>query len=164
MAQKKKPEVLDAAPAPASNTKLIIIMGSAMLLVVLIAVGVTVWLLGGKESSSASQEPAIRSPLYLSLDKFTSNFPAGSGARFLQVDIQLMSYSQAVLDKVDDHMPVIRNDILVLLGGVTFEQVNTLEGKEALRQKLLESIRATLLNSAGVEGLEQVYFTHFVMQ
>jgi flagellar protein FliL len=123
-----------------------------------------VWLLGGFGGGDEKPQETIRSPLYYSMDKFTSNFPAGGTARFLQVDIQLMSYSQSVLDKVDDHMPVIRNDILVLLGGVTFEQVSALEGKEALREKLLESIRATLLNSAGVEGIEQLYFTHFVMQ
>jgi flagellar FliL protein len=68
------------------------------------------------------------------------------------------------LAAVDEHTPVIRNDLIMLLSGKTYEQLNTAEGKETTRQEMLDAIQSVLEDRTGDPGIESIYFTSFVMQ
>jgi flagellar FliL protein len=164
-------EDLDLDAKPASNKKLIIIIALVGLLLVGASVGLTVWLVGGGSDEEAAveaeeSEEMVKQAAYLPLETMVVNFADGSRARYLQVDIQFMAYEPQVLKAVEEHMPVIRNDILVLLGGQSFEQVSTREGKEQLRKQILDAANRILKQQAALkgEGLQAVYFTNFVMQ
>lgn len=73
-------------------------------------------------------------------------------------------------------MPAIRNGLVMLLSAKNFDELQTNEGKEILREEALEIIRsqlqkekAALVASGKGEGVsaanvEQVLFTNFVMQ
>jgi len=65
---------------------------------------------------------------------------------------------------VEEHMPVIRNSLVMLFSGQKYEDVATREGKERLRQQTLAEIRKVLEERTGKPGIEDVYFTAFVMQ
>jgi flagellar FliL protein len=145
--------------------------------VVLIAasVGLTLFLTGffggGGEATTQSEEaPAetetvVRDPLYMELEPaFVANFDGQGVARFLQVSIQLMAYEQDVLDGVKQHMPVIRNNILLLLGNQQYNVVRTREGKEQLQAAVLGSVRDVLSQEGLSPDVEAVYFTSFIMQ
>ena len=165
-------EDLDLDVKPASgNKKMIIIMAVVGILLIGLSVGLTLWLLGGKDSGGehATEEQAteegVKKASYLPLETMVVNFADGRLARYLQVDIQLMAYDPEVLKAAEEHMPVIRNDILVLLGGESYEQVSSREGKEKLRQQILDAVNRILKQQAGQKkGVEAVYFTNFVMQ
>jgi len=164
-------EDLDLDAKPASNKKMIIIMLVVGLLVVGASVGLTVWLVGGDSGEKAAEEAGaaeetVNKAEYLPLETMVVNFADGSRARYLQVDMQLMAYDTAVLKAVEEHMPVIRNDILVLLGGQSYEQVSTRAGKEELRQQILTAANRILTQQAALkgDGVQAVYFTNFVMQ
>ncbi len=161
-----KEELDDLDAKQGSNKKLIIIIALVGLVLIGASVGLTIFLLGDKGGEEeVVEETVLSQPIYLPLEKMVINFTDKGPARFLQVEMQVMSRDQAVLDAVTAHMPVIRNDLLVLLGGVTYEQVSSQEGKEALREQLLEHIQSILAEHAEIEsGLEGVYFTSFVMQ
>jgi flagellar FliL protein len=161
---------LDVKPASGSKKK-IIIMAVVGLLLIGLSVGLTVWLLGGKGSAgdSAKEEHAaeetVKKAQYLPLETMVVNFADGRIARYLQVDIQLMAYDPEVLKVAEEHMPVIRNDILVLLGSESYEKVSTREGKEELRKQILGAVNRILRQQAGEKkGVQAVYFTNFVMQ
>jgi len=158
---------LDAKPA-GSNKKLIIIMAVAGILLVGISVGLTLWLLNSDKGSGEEEqatEETVKKAEYLPLETMVVNFTDAKLARYLQVDIQLMAYDPEVLKLAEENMPVIRNDILVLLGSQSYEQMSTREGKEKLRQQILEAVNGILTQQAGAEkGVEAVYFTNFVMQ
>ncbi len=160
-------EELDLDAKQGSNKKMIIIIAVLGLLLVGASVALTIMLIGGDKGGEEEvvEEPTLAQPIYLPLDKMVINFTEKGPARFLQVEMQVMARDQLVLDAVTAHMPVIRNDLLVLLGGVKYDEVATLEGKDALRTQLLEHIQAILAEHAEIqEGLEAVYFTSFVMQ
>lgn len=161
-------EDLDLDAKPASNKKLIIIMAVVGLLVVGVSIGLTIWLLSGDSKGGeegAATEETVKKAEYLPLETMVVNFADGRMARYLQVDIQLMAYNPEVLKAAEENMPVIRNDILVLLGSQTYEQMSTREGKEKLRQQILEAVNRILKQQAGEKkGVEAVYFTNFVMQ
>ena len=157
------------AEKPAGSKKMIIIMVLAALVLVGASVGITIMLVGGDKAEEATAEVVEEKPtkpLYMPLEKVTVNLQQKGPARFLQVEMQLMSFDQATLDAVTEHMPVIRNDILVLLASQPFETLSTLEGKEQLRQQILDKIHVALKEQAGMEepGLQAVYFTSFIMQ
>ncbi len=61
--------------------------------------------------------------------------------------------------------PIIRNDLLLLMGNKQPEEVSSNEGKEALRAAALEAVRKIIAaEGEKPEALEAVYFTSFVMQ
>ena len=165
----EKDEDLDLDAKPASNKKMIIIMAVVGLLLIAASVGVTVMMLGGDKEEAASEEAAAEEPvvaqtLYLALDKMTITFSQTGSAKFLQLEMQLMAHDQAVLDAVSEHMPVVKNDLLVLLSGQSADPLRTLEGKEALRGEILTAVQKIVKENADLDGPQAVYFTSFVMQ
>lgn len=177
MAEKKRMDDqedldLDAAKPPTSGKKKLILLVSGMVLLMAISVGVTVLLIGGGdkggvEMNGAGQvdEKLMTKPLYLPLDKITVNLSQKGGAKFLQVEMHLMSFDQKVLDAVVVHMPVIRNDMLVLLASQPVENLASLEGKELLRQEIIDKVHTVIKQQADLDGgIEAVYFTRFIMQ
>lgn len=162
------PPAVAPAPdvAPKSRRKLLIIAAAA---VVVAGGGGAVFLTkGGDEKAAAPKKvEAHKTPAqYIALEPpFVVNFDAGASARFLQVAVQLMTRDLELAEFIKTHDPVIRNDLLLLLGSQKVEDVSTREGKEKLRADALDAVRR-ILKSEGAESdkLEAVYFTSFVMQ
>jgi flagellar FliL protein len=158
---------LDATPA-SGNKKKIIIIALAALVLIGGGVGVTLMLLGGGEKTAGEEavveEAAVTETHYLALDNMVVNFAQKGGAKFLQVKMELMAHDPEVLKAVEEHMPVIRNDILALLGSQSADQLSSREGKEALRSEILTAVQKIVKENAGLNGPKAVYFTNFVMQ
>ena len=53
---------------------------------------------------------------------------------------------------------------MLLLSSKTYEELNTMEGKASLRKQVLKEITKILEAETGKEGVEDVFFTSFVMQ
>jgi flagellar FliL protein len=103
---------------------------------------------------------------YINLDPpFVVNFEAESAVRFLQVTVGVMTRDPAVEQIIKDNDPRLRNDLLMILGNQSYTTVSTLEGKEALRTRCLESVRTIVKEMQGdAPKVEALYFTSFVMQ
>jgi len=115
---------------------------------------------GEKEDEAEEEAP----PVYIALDPFVVNFDNPTVARFLQVKLQVMTRDPEAAKAIEEHMPVIRNALVMLFSGQKYEDVATREGKERLRQQTLAEIRKVLEERTGDPGVEDVYFTAFVMQ
>ena len=151
--------------------KIIIIVVVALLLV---GGGVGGYLmLSGEDAGSeegaadvANAEPVVveSDPIYLPLDPaFVVNFEQQGNIRYLQLSLQIMSYHEEVVEKVSANIPAVRNSLIMLFSGQDYDQLNTSEGKENLRQLVLQSINGVVkLN--GEKKVDDVYFTGFVMQ
>jgi flagellar FliL protein len=117
------------------------------------------------EEEEGEEEEQQQAAVYLPIDPaFVVNFASQGKARFLQVTVEVMTRSPGVPDSVKLHMPVIRNNLMLLLSSQSYDSVSTLEGKEALREEALEVIQLILEEETGDPGIEAVYFTSFVMQ
>jgi len=115
----------------------------------------------GSEDKGGKPAPAN----YVSLDPpFVVNFEGDSAARFLQISVEVMSRKLEYAEHIKKHMPVIRNNLVMLFGSQTYDKVNTLKGKEDLRQKALTEVQKILEEETGDAGVEALYFTSFVMQ
>ena len=105
-------------------------------------------------------------PIYIALDPpFVVNFEAEQLVRFLQVTVQVMTRDPETAEMLKTNDPVIRNDLLLLLGNQHYEAISSREGKEKLREQALGAVRKIVTSAGGkAEHVEAVYFTSFVMQ
>lgn len=115
----------------------------------------------GKGDKAAAKAPLIYLPME---PPFVVNFTASANVRFMQVSLQVAAREQAVIDQVKEHTPAIRNGLVMLFTGQDPVTLNTREGKEALLKQCLDEVNKVLKDQTGSAGVENVYFTSFVMQ
>jgi flagellar protein FliL len=164
------PAAGDASMAPAKSKKMLIIVVCS-LLAAGAAAGGSMYFMGGKKEGDAHAEadgaPAVKTPaIYSKFDPpFVVNFQNKGQMRFLQVSVEVMTRDPLTADLIKQHDPKLRNDLLMLLGGQTFETLSSREGKEKLRTESLQAVAAVVAAEGGkAESVEQLYFTSFVMQ
>lgn len=156
---------------PKKRNLLLIAIAAAVLLVG-VSVGVTVTVLKKFSTADASatsvdtatdltNAPAIYYPLS---PAFVVNFQHKGRTRFLQVDLTILLRNEKILPLLDTHMPLIRNQLVLLLSSQEFETLQTAEGKESLRQQALARIQDVLRGEMVRPDIEQVLYTSFVMQ
>lgn len=115
----------------------------------------------GEKKKKEPKKPVI----YQSLEPpFVVNFQDQTQVRFLQVSIEISSRDTDVVEAVKAHMPVIRSNLILLLSSQSFGDISAREGKENLRASALAEINMILKERTGRAGVEDVYFTSFVMQ
>ncbi len=96
---------------------------------------------------------------------FVVNFQNNPEARLLQLSLSVAAENQGVIDAVKKHTPMIRNNLLMLMSAEDPARLKTAEGKDELRVKILEEINAIVKKQTRKkDGLEEVYFTAFIMQ
>ncbi len=106
-------------------------------------------------------KPAIYYPIKPAI---IVNFSVKGRQRYLQAELTLMTRDDDVVSAIELHLPMIRNSLVLLMGGQTYSEIQTAEGKELLRQQCLQKIQQLLEQEIGKPGIEQVLFTNFVMQ
>ena len=159
----------DEAAAGGGKKKLILLIVGAVVLVAA-AVGITVMVMGGDgeeqpEVEEVAEEP-LKEPIYIALDPtFVVNYrDADSRNRFLKAELNIMTYEAEVEETVSTHMPLIRGKLVSLFNQQVFEDLLHQEGKDAFREAALSEIQGVVETHLGRPGIEQVYFTTFVMQ
>ncbi len=130
--------------------------------------GATFFLLSGDDEEVAeAEEPAEvevpDEPLYLDMKRILVNIEHEGRTRYVQVEMQLMSYDQEVIDQAFRDRPAIRDRLIILLNGQDFEALKTVAGKEALRAATLNTVNKTL-GLTPPKVVEEVYFENFVIQ
>lgn len=95
---------------------------------------------------------------------FVVNFEGVGPAKFLQIAVEVMTRKPEAAEHIKKHMPVIRNNLVLLFGSQTYDKVNTLKGKEDLRAAALAEVQKILEEETGDPTIEALYFTSFVMQ
>lgn len=162
----------DKKPAEGGGKKKLIIMILAVLLLLGGGVGGSLYfmgMIGGGKGDTTEKEQAKKEvknvPIYYAFPQaFTVNFETNQGLRFLQVAVEIMTYDQQAIAAVEAHMPVIKNNIILLLSNQTYDDLVSIEGKKAIRERMLNEIQAILDKYEAESTVEEVYFTNFVMQ
>ncbi|MEY2700580.1 MAG: hypothetical protein RIQ52_1335 [Pseudomonadota bacterium] len=193
-------DITEDQPSGGGIKKLLIVVVVTMLVTLGTAFGALYFLgiLPPKEAPAAAHEPApkVKADLtYLALEPpFVVNFRNNPDIRLAQISVTVGSRKPESLALLTKHMPVVRNNVLLLLGGQDPSVLRTPEGKEALRHKIGEALDKILSehehelaaeHAEGGEGeehheeehpaegeevddeaspFEQILFTAFIMQ
>lgn len=104
-------------------------------------------------------------PKYLAFDPpLVASLEDKGSIRFLQVTVELMARDDKVISAVETHMPVIRNNLLMMFGGQTVSSLTNRDDKEKLRKQALAEVQKIMKANTGEAGVEDLYFTSFVVQ
>ncbi|HZV18875.1 MAG TPA: flagellar basal body-associated FliL family protein [Sphingobium sp.] len=94
---------------------------------------------------------------------FTSNLSDSDA--FVQVSIAVSTYyDNRVIQAVQTHETAIRSAILMMMAQEQVVALSEPRGKEALQAKLLHIVNDVLKEKTGFGGVDNVYFTNFVIQ
>ncbi len=136
--------------------------------------GVMVSLLSGGRAVSQGQSGAAPAssdtPLYYALpQEVMVNVLDQSGRqRFLQVGVSMMTHDPDMLEQLKKHSPMIQDRLVMLFSAQSYGDLRSPEGKDRLRVEALKTVRQLLSRNpegpAGQRGVEDLFFTSFVMQ
>jgi flagellar protein FliL len=118
----------------------------------------------GKEVGSFKPDPRRYKASYYTMDQpFTSNLRDTDGIAQISLGVSTF-YDSKVLDGFKDNEMPIRSAILETLANQDAFALGTPEGKQALQNKLRDAINHTLQQKTGYGGIDDVYFTSFIIQ
>ncbi len=169
--QKENDVDTEAQPPKKSPVGLILILG--IVVIVLGAGGFWGWnqfvnkdATGTETEKQATEGVSKRKKreigIVVPLESFIVNLldKAGLGKRYLKITVELEVISEQDQLLLDSHKTRLRDTILLLLSGLSFDEVNTIEGKLDLKQALLSRINQIM--GGGI--VRRIYFTEFVVQ
>lgn len=120
----------------------------------------TSYVVNGDRPVEAKQFQVTYFPLK---DNFTSNLKDDSG--FIQVGLGVSTYyDERVIENLERHEMAVRSAILMNLANQDIDRLSTPQGKLALKAQLTGAINDVLRAKEGFGGIDDVYFTGFVMQ
>ena len=159
--------------ASGGNKKLIII---AALVSVLLGGGgaaAVLTLTGGDKSEDVAEAEATEEevdeepvqPTYVELSpEFVINFrDRNNRAKFLKADMSVATTEEGLEEQITLHMPAIRNNLVLLLSRQVYEDLVPHEGKENLRKLALAEVQSVLEERIGTPGVDDLFFSNFVM-
>lgn len=155
------------------SAKLLIVI--VVVVVLLAGAGAAAWFfLGGNvasETDPSKAEVVRQEAIYVKLrtlggkPSFIANLTEKSGRqRFLQIYAEAMTREQSVADALAKHMPLVIHELSTLYSSQDFSELQTPEGKERLRKVSGQKVQEVLQREINRPGVEEVFFTNFVMQ
>ncbi|QSP94401.1 flagellar basal body-associated FliL family protein [Marinobacter salinisoli] len=164
MADNNAPPV---APAKQGKLKLIIILVVALLLAIGLSVMGTLWFLGAGNDAPDSEETAEEAfvpSTYVKLDKaVVTTIQAEGRQRYAQAYLALEARDQEALTAAQLHLPLIRSQLVMVLGSSQYEQLQTPAGRSELADAMLATVNQ-VLEQEGEPVIERVLLQNFVVQ
>lgn len=169
-----------AAPAPAASAPpqpqkpILLIALLALNILVVVGVGVMLHLNRKKEEAKPSIEQVVQGEheaqqkekekdseyigRTIPMETFVVNLAGSRGGKITKVNMELEVSNEAVIEELDKRKPQIRDIIIIVLSGKTFEELSTKEGKERLRDDIRDTVNPFLTKGS----IKRIYFTEFI--
>jgi flagellar protein FliL len=95
-----------------------------------------------------------------SLDSFIVNLSDQGGKRYLRITMGLELGDPKSVEEMTKRLPQIRDSILMTLPSRKVDELQTTEGKNALRSEIISKLNELFAK----EIVKKIYFTEFVIQ
>lgn len=180
---KEEEKPAEEAEAPKKKSKLIPMVGSAVVLVA--GATAALWYLGvgpfaggppkhaeataaieegehgGEEAAEGGEhgEPGEKPGGLLALEPFIANLADDGGRRYLKATFQI-DFGSAVPPSMPAHLPQVRDLLLTLFTSKTYDEIRTPDGKQQLREEIISRVNQVLDRDLA----KAVYFTEFIVQ
>ncbi|MBX2808263.1 MAG: flagellar basal body-associated FliL family protein [Cellvibrionaceae bacterium] len=117
------------------------------------------------EEAGAEETEAPQRPIYVPVKPaFVVNYGRPGKLKYLKLEVSLRVKDTPASNAVRHHMPLIRDYLVREFSRVNDEDIDSQAGKEAVRVKALEGVKALLLEEDGEEGISDLFFNNFVIQ
>lgn len=169
MADEESLDIGEEDEASGGKKKLIIIIALALVLLGGGGAAAYFFLFSGSDNPEVEDTEEVSlvgvPSIYLALEPvFIIDFMVDGKQRYVQLNMTVKSKSAEQIDAVTLHMPLIRNSLVLLFSSQSFAELQTEEGKVALKQASVDAINGILEQETGLGGVDGVLFTNFVMQ
>tara|TARA_R110002073_G_scaffold37621_10_gene108437 strand:- start:8024 stop:8566 length:543 start_codon:yes stop_codon:yes gene_type:complete len=180
MADEEEDVAAEEQVADGGKRKKLIIIGAAVVLLLAAIGGGAFWFLSGEDEAEVVGEDGevveadAEGGLFASgpgkaiyhklKPNFVTTFEANSRQRYVQLEVTLVTREAEVIKALVKHQPLIRNALVMLIAEQDYLELQTKEGKAALRDAAVTTVQGILETEIGIPGIEQVLFTEFVMQ
>jgi flagellar FliL protein len=123
--------------------------------------------------AAGDAEKSTGSDPYVALEPFVLNVQDAGRIRFMQVKVQLLAGDPKVREILKEHIPPIRDAMIMLLAHQNAETVQTMEGRETLRAQALAAVQEVFARVTNADPkapapekppIEALYFTDFIIQ
>ncbi|MEX0605948.1 MAG: flagellar basal body-associated FliL family protein [Marinobacter sp.] len=158
------------AEAPKKGKLKLIIM---LVLVVLLAIGLSIagtfWFLSKDDPDTppgdAAEVVEVFAPnQYHVIEKpLVATIQAENRTRYAQIYLAFEAQDVAPLEATNTHLPLLRSRLLSVLGGQSFNGLQTVEGRDQLIAAMLASVNG-VLEQEGEPPVSNVLFLNFVLQ
>jgi flagellar FliL protein len=169
MAEDKAPA---QAPPKKGKLKFILILTLLVVLAIGLSVAGTLWFIGadipglssGEEGSTETTEAVFVPSGYAVLDKaLVTTIQAEGRQRYAQVYLALEAKDPSALEAAKLHMPLLRSQLLGVIAGMDYIELQTPEGRRSMADQLLIAANG-VLEQEGEPPLQRVLFRNFVVQ
>ncbi len=176
------------APAPAAPNQKLVFLVLILNVVIVIAVAVLVWMGNAKRSSTVTLADIAEDKAKAGADAhgaaaggdghggaakggteptitfikeaFTVNITGPQGTKYAKVDVEIEVEDDFVKNEIEKLRPRIRDFILVVLSSKTPEQIESVDGRDFLREEIRNKVNGYLTRGR----IKNVYFTQFIVQ
>lgn len=164
---------LEIAEGSGKKKKLLIIIAA----VIVVAGGAAAYfLLGGSDNTVAATDTSVEqqgetavattgNALYVPLPRpFIFNVPGAGRDRMVQIKVQLLVRGANNETIAKRHIPLIESSLLQTFSSANADEIVTVAGRDALKNKALSDLQQTMIDVAKTVVVEEVLFTQFVIQ
>ena len=114
-----------------------------------------------KAPVEVEKEKPMEPPQIIGLSPFVVNLSdEGDYPRYLKVEFGIELRPGSNPEEVDERMPEIRDVIIVLLSSKRSKDINSIEGKDRLRDEIITRINGRLRNAT----VSRIFFKEFIIQ
>ncbi len=111
-----------------------------------------------QDKEKADKEEKVEKETVVPLETFIINLAGSKGRRVAKVNIELSVQNDTVKSEIDQRKAQIRDIIIIMLSGRSYEQVSSREGKEKLKDDLKDRVNEFLSKGK----IKDIYFTEFI--
>ena len=125
---------------------------------------------GAEAEAEAKPKPkekkAPTKPQFAPLDAFTVNLlgEENQDPQFLQVSVTLQAKDTKGVDNIKEHMPMVRNRMLMILSSKKAADVSNSKGKDKLVEEIMNELNKPFEEDDEEQHVIAVYFTTFIIQ
>ena len=109
------------------------------------------------QHDEAKSKSELKKPV-VPLETFIVNLAGSKGRRILRVDLELEVSDTAVINEVEQRKAQIRDIIIIMLSGRTYDQISAKEGKNELRDDIKGTLNAFLTSGK----VSNIFFTNLL--
>lgn len=127
----------------------------------LVGVMLLLWSLASQAADKETNKKVVYIPL---APPFVVNYGGVGRLKYLKAELSVRVEDVETANAVRHHMPLIRNNLVMLFSRQSEEDVNTQEGKERLRQTALAEINALITAEDGKSAVVDLLFNNLIIQ
>lgn len=109
--------------------------------------------------TAGTEAGATEIGVLVSIGEFMTNINDVAGTRYLKVEVTVESSDKKAQEKINAYMPVIRDSIQGILSAKTVADLD-IRNRDNLKNEIQDEINKKI----GLDTIDKVYFTSFIMQ